>query len=64
MIRRGVEALALKTKGYTGADVARMYHTKPNHVGAWISRAVEKLRKDKTAASLLEWETPPRAAGF
>ena len=62
--RLGVEALALKVKGYTGADIARMYHTKPNHVGAWISRAVEKLRKDETAASLLEWETPPKAAGF
>ena len=60
----GVEALALKVKGYTGADIARMYHTKPNHVGAWISRAVEKLRNDEAAAPLLDWETGPKAAGF
>lgn len=60
----GVEALTLKVKGYTGADIARMYHTRPNHVGAWISRAVEKLRKDETAALLLELEELPKAAGF
>ena len=35
----GIEALELKIKGYSGADIARLYHTKPNHVGAWISRA-------------------------
>lgn len=62
--RLGVEALALKVKGYTGADIARMYHTKPNHVGAWISRAAEKLRRDEVFASLLDHEAPPKAAGF
>lgn len=49
----GVEALELKIKGYSGADIARLYHTKPNHVGAWISRAAEKLRSDSVAMSLL-----------
>ena len=62
--RLGVEALALKVKGYTGSVIARMYHTKPNHVGAWISRAAEKLRKDEAAASLLDREAQPKAAGF
>ena len=62
--RLGVEALALKVKGYTGADIARMYHTKPNHVGAWISRAAEKLRGDEAFASLLDREEQPKAAGF
>ena len=62
--RLGVEALALKTKGYTGADVARMYHTKPNHVGAWISRAAEKLRGDEAFASLLNRGAKAKAAGF
>jgi len=62
--RLGVEALALKVKGYTGGDIARMYHTKPNHVGAWISRAVEKLRNDEAAAPLLELGNLPKAAGF
>ena len=61
--RLGVEALALKVKGYTGADIARMYHTKPNHVGAWISRAAAKLRGDEAFVSLLD-EAQPKAAGF
>lgn len=62
--RLGVEALALKIKGYTGADIARMYHTKPNHVGAWISRAAEKLRGDEAFAALLDRGAKAKAAGF
>lgn len=42
----GIEALELKIRGYSGADIARLYHTEPNHVGAWISRAKAKLKKD------------------
>ena len=42
----GIEALELKIRGYSGADIARLYHTEPNHVGAWISRAKAKLEKD------------------
>lgn len=44
--RLGVEALELKIKGLSGADIARMYHTTPNNVGAWISRATQKIRRD------------------
>ena len=44
--RLGVEALELKVRGLSGADIARMYHTTPNNVGAWISRATLKIRKD------------------
>lgn len=44
--RLGVEALELKVKGVSGADIARMYHTTPNNVGAWISRAAQKIRID------------------
>ena len=44
--RLGVEALEWKVKGLTGADIARLYGTKPNQVGAWISRAAQKIRKD------------------
>ena len=62
--RLGVEALALKVKGYTGADIARIYHTKPNHVGAWISRAAEKLRGDEAFVSLLDREAQAKAVGF
>lgn len=44
--RLGVEALELKAKGLSGAEIAQMYHTTPNNVGAWISRAAQKIRKD------------------
>lgn len=46
----GIEALELKIRGYSGADIARLYHTKPNCVGAWISRAAQKIRKDMGSA--------------
>ena len=49
----GIEALELKIKGYSGTDIAALYQTRPNHVGAWISRAAEKLRNDAVAAELL-----------
>ena len=44
--RLGVEALELKVKGLSGADIARLYDAKPNQVGAWVSRAKAKMRKD------------------
>ena len=44
--RLGVEALEWKVKGLTGADIARLYSAKPNEVGAWISRAAQKMRRD------------------
>lgn len=44
--RLGVEALELKIAGYSGTDIARLYDVQPNHVGAWISRAAQKLKKD------------------
>ena len=47
--RLGVEALELKIKGLTGPEIARMYHTTPNNVGAWISRAAKRIRRDFAA---------------
>lgn len=44
--RLGIEAMELKVMGYSGSDIARLYGVKPNLVGAWISRAAEKLRHD------------------
>lgn len=44
--KRGIEALILKVKGFTGAEIAEKYNVKPNLVGAWISRAVKKLRNN------------------
>lgn len=40
----GIEALELKIKGLSGSEIARLYGVQPNMVGAWISRAAEKLR--------------------
>ena len=43
----GIEALELKIKGYTGAEIARLWGVEQNHVGAWITRAVKKLRQNE-----------------
>ena len=45
--RLGIEALEYKVKGYSGADIARMYHTKPNYIGACIARAAEMLQRER-----------------
>lgn len=45
--RLGIEALELKIKGLSGSDIAKLYGVSPNHVGAWISRAAEKLRQNE-----------------
>ena len=45
--RLGIEALELKVKGYTGAEIARLWGVEQNQIGAWISRAKEKLRKNE-----------------
>ena len=51
--RRGVEALELKVlEGYGVTEIARLYNSKPNEVGAWISRAAKKIRKDITESEL------------
>lgn len=44
--RLGIEAIELKVKGYSGKEIAAMYGVKPNLVGAWISRAKQKLRQN------------------
>lgn len=43
---RGIEALELKSLGYSSRDIADRYDTKVNNVNAWISRARAKLRED------------------
>lgn len=42
----GVEALELKVKGMDVSEIASLYNVPASHVGAWISRASQKLRKD------------------
>lgn len=51
--RLGIEALELKIKGFSITDIARFYGVKPSHVGAWISRAAEKLRENESFLSEL-----------
>ena len=45
--RWGIEAIEWKVKGYTGTQIAAMYGVKTNLVGAWISRAVRKIIKNR-----------------
>ena len=50
----GIEALELKVKGYTGAEIARLWGVEQNKLGAWISRAKEKLRENERFMAELE----------
>lgn len=45
--RLGIEAIEWKIKGFSGAEIARMYDVKPNLVGAWISRAAARLKQNE-----------------
>lgn len=44
--RLGIEAMALKIRGYSITEIAAFYDVPPSHVGAWISRSTQKLRND------------------
>ena len=52
--RLGIEALELKVKGYTGAEIARLWGVGQNHVGAWITRAKQKLRQNEAFMAELQ----------
>lgn len=43
-VRNGIEAIELKCRGMTGSDIAKMYGVKPRLVGAWISKAKQKIK--------------------
>ena len=43
---RGIEALELKSLGYSSREIAERYDTTVNNINAWISRARSKLRED------------------
>lgn len=47
----GIEALSLRVRGRGVTEIARLYHVPPHYVGAWISRAAQKLRKDPSFLS-------------
>ncbi len=42
----GIEALTLRIQGTGVTEIASSYRVPPSHAGAWISRAIQKLRKD------------------
>ena len=42
----GIEAIQWKVRGLRGSDIAKLYGVKPNHIGAWISKSLQKLRKN------------------
>ncbi len=44
--RRGIKALELQIRGMSVTEIAALYHVPPSHVGAWITRSKQKLRKD------------------
>ena len=52
--RKGLEAIILKVKGYNGADIAEMYGVDQYNVGAWISRAKQKLLDNKRFAACMQ----------
>lgn len=45
--RLGIEAMELRVRGYSCADIAKLYQKKPNYIGVCISRAAEKLRRER-----------------
>lgn len=45
--RLGIEALAMKANGIGITEIARLYQVPPSHIGAWISRAKQKLKSNK-----------------
>ena len=51
--RKGVHALALQVSGMPLSAVAVRMSVPPNHVSAWISRAVRKLRNNESFFSSL-----------
>ena len=45
-VLKGIEAIELRIKGYSGTEIARMYGVKNNNVTSWISKARTVLMKE------------------
>ncbi len=45
-VLKGIEAIELRIKGYTGSEIARMYGVKNNNVTSWISKATVVLKRE------------------
>ena len=50
----GIESIQWKVMGLRGSDIAKLYGVKPNHIGAWISRAVKKIRDNPVFNTYME----------
>jgi len=47
IVLKGLDSIIYKINGMSVTDIAKMYDVKPNHVGAWISRAQNRLRNNE-----------------
>ncbi|MBO5177796.1 MAG: sigma-70 family RNA polymerase sigma factor [Lachnospiraceae bacterium] len=47
--KKGIAALRLRYQGHDGDEIARHFGVKPNHVSAWVSRALQKMRTEYAA---------------
>ena len=45
-VLKGIEAIELRIKGYSGAEIARMYGVKNNNVTSWISKAAAVIKAE------------------
>lgn len=50
----GIEALELKSHGYSSREIADLYGVRVKNVWSWISRASQKLRGDVLALQALD----------
>lgn len=53
VIKKGIAVLWLTENGYDSADIGRYYGVPANHIRAWKSKAVAKLRNDEQLHALL-----------
>lgn len=53
IVRKGIEAIELKCRGYSNTEIANIYKVKSNHIAAWISRARNRLKTDNQLVDLL-----------
>lgn len=51
--RLGIRAMKLRLRGLSIKEIAELYHVPTTYIGAWISRASQKLRKDPSFLSEL-----------
>lgn len=49
--RKGVQALEMQVYGYTTREIAELYGVRSNVVAAWVSRARQMLKKERTLSA-------------